>query len=501
MRDAGSQEHSECGMRDPSNMRKAFRILHSAFRVPHPGLQIRIPHFASLSAFTFRIRKPMPLRRLVALALFAPFCRAQSPIVLTLGGAARLAAEKNAGPEAARYRIDQAEARVRQSRSEFLPNFFAQASEAEKTINSASFGIVFRDPATGRSLFDPNGEILGPIKTWDMRGSVRQNIADFSAFGRIRAARADVVASRADASNISQQAASAAAVAYLRAARAEAQLAARAADSTLAAELLVIARDQLASGTGVGLDVTRAQSQLATARAQLIAARGERDRARLELHRSLGLPLGASIILADSLLGLSTTGDVPSEQDATDRALRTRADLRAADQQIAAGEQRLWAIKSELLPSLAAFADKGITGKSTEHLLNTYSWGIQLSVPVFNGFRGPARQAEQQSMLRELDVRRRDLAEQASIEVRAALIDLGSAREQLAASDERLAFAQQEVAEARERFQAGIAGNADVITASMSLNAARTQMVDARAGYQSARVALARAQGIVTELP
>jgi outer membrane protein TolC len=447
-----------------------------------------------------------PLRHLVALApvafaLFAPLCRAQSPVILTLGSAARLAAEKNAAPEAARFRVDQAEARVRQARSDFLPNFFAQASEAEKTINSANFGINFRDPVTGRGLFDPNGEILGPIRTWDMRGSVRQTIADFSAFGRIRAARADVVASRADASNVSQQAAAAAAVTYLRAARADAQLAARTADSTLAAELLGIARDQLSAGTGVGLDVTRAQSQLAAARAQLIAARGDRERARLDLHRALGLPFGALIILADSLVGLPTAGDVPGEQDATDRALRTRADLRAADQQIAAGEQRLGAIKSELLPSLAAFADKGFTGKSTEHLLNTYSWGIQLSVPVFNGFRGPAREAEQRSMLRELDVRRRDLVEQASIEVRAALIDLATAREQLAASDERLAFAQQEVAEARERFQAGVAGNADVVTASMSLNAARTQMVDARAGFQSARIALARAQGIVTELP
>ena len=56
------------------------------------------------------------------------------------------------------------------------------------------------------------------------------------------------------------------------------------------------------------------------------------------------------------------------------------------------------------------------------------------------------------------------------------------------------------MSQARERFQAGVAGNADVITASLTLNAARTQLVDALTSYQAARVALARAQGFIATL-
>jgi outer membrane protein len=85
--------------------------------------------------------------------------------------------------------------------------------------------------------------------------------------------------------------------------------------------------------------------------------------------------------------------------------------------------------------------------------------------------------------------------------VRGALLDLRAAREQTEAAGERLHLAEQEVAQARDRFRAGVSGNADVITASLSLNAARTAYVDALAAAQSARVALARAQGVVTELP
>ncbi len=437
----------------------------------------------------------------LAVALGARAALAQEPMVLTLGGAARLAAEKSAAPEAARLRTEQAEARVRQSKAAFLPNVSGDLFEGEHTFNSASFGINFADPTTGKFLFDPNGQVLGPVRTYDIRGTITQNIYDPSAFARLKAARATSSAYGNEASSQAQQAAGMAATVYVRVLRADAQLAARIADSTLAEDLLGIARDQVTAGTGIALDVTRAQSQLASIRAQIISARNERNRARLDLHRALGLPLGANIALADSLPGLPTNGALPTEQEATDRAMRSRADLRSADAQIAAAQQQIESIKSERKPALSAFIDQGPTSSSTSHLVSTYDWGIKLSVPMFDGFRREGRIEEQQAAVQELGVKKRDLTEQAAIDVSGALLDLISAREELAATEEHLRLAEQELSQARDRFRSGVAGNADVITASLSLNAARTQIVDSRAAFQSARVALARAQGIVTELP
>jgi len=61
-------------------------------------------------------------------------------------------------------------------------------------------------------------------------------------------------------------------------------------------------------------------------------------------------------------------------------------------------------------------------------------------------------------------------------------------------------FAEQEVSQARERFNAGVAGNADVVNASLALTSARTLVNDAETAYQLARVSLARATGSVTTL-
>jgi outer membrane protein TolC len=150
---------------------------------------------------------------------------------------------------------------------------------------------------------------------------------------------------------------------------------------------------------------------------------------------------------------------------------------------------------------VAAFGDNGFMGQNGGNMLNTYAWGVQVSIPLFDGLRREGRIEEQQAAAREIDVRLRDLRQQTGIGVRGALLDLASARQQVDATREQLRLAEQELAQARDRFRAGVAGNADVITASLALNSARNVAIDALTAYQSARVALAHAEGAVTALP
>jgi outer membrane protein TolC len=338
------------------------------------------------------------------------------------------------------------------------------------------------------------------VNTLDLRGRVQTNIFDYSALARLRTSQTAVSAARADVANTGDQAAVQATAAYLRVLRGNAQLQARIADSVLATELLSIAQSQLEAGVGVALDVTRAQSQLAGIRAQLISARNESDRARLDLRRTLNLALDAPLELTDSLSEDVSDGLAYDEATATQRALHDRPDLRALEQQLRSAQQMVAAIRAERLPSLSAFGDDGIIGGNASRLLPTYDYGIQLSLPIFDGFHREGRIEEQQAMARELAVRQRDLEQQATVDVRGALLDLASAREAVGASREQLRLAEQEVSQARDRFRAGVAGNADVVTAALQLNAARSQYVDVLTALQTARVSHARAEGAVTRL-
>ncbi len=134
-------------------------------------------------------------------------------------------------------------------------------------------------------------------------------------------------------------------------------------------------------------------------------------------------------------------------------------------------------------------------------MLNTYTWGLQLSLPIFDGSKRNGRLNEQQAVAAQVDAQLRELEREVTVEVRSALLDLDVARDQLGAARGRLSLAQQEYAQAQDRFRAGVSGNADVVMAALALNGARNGVIDAETAYQSARVSLARAQGTATQLP
>ena len=274
---------------------------------------------------------------------------APGPQRMSLGDAVQLAARQSNGVESAAQRVKQAEARVLERRADLLPTLSGATAGTRHTVNSATFGFDFPTPAGQPPLLDPNGQIIGPVKLLDFRGHLTQSLFDRSAMERVRAARAGVDAAGADRAGAAEQAAATAATAYLRAVRSDAQLQARIADSTLAGELLGIARDQLSAGVGVALDVTRAEAQRAGIRAQLIAARNERNRARLDLLRAVNLPLDTPIELTDSL-GKMPAAESVNEQAAADRAIADRPDVLAANEQMRAAGIQAAAIRAERLP-------------------------------------------------------------------------------------------------------------------------------------------------------
>jgi outer membrane protein TolC len=192
---------------------------------------------------------------------------------------------------------------------------------------------------------------------------------------------------------------------------------------------------------------------------------------------------------------------LPEETSALSQAEHDRADIRALEAQGRAQQRTLSSIRWERTPQLGFLVDHGALGKDWSHLLPTYTWGVQLSVGLFDGFRREGRVQEQIAGTRETEARLRDLRAQSALEVRTALLDLAAAREQLEAVRERLGLAEQEVAQAQERFRAGVAGNGDVISALLSLNQARTLRNDVLASYHTARVSLARAVGGVQRIP
>jgi outer membrane protein TolC len=417
--------------------------------------------------------------------------QAPTPLRLSFAEAVRRAAGTAPAVELAGLRTDEATARVRQARSAFLPSLSVGAAWLNRDFNSKAQGISFPGVPT----------IIGPFTAYDARVRASQTLLDFSGLARLRAARAQVAGSTAEGGAVSEGAAAGAALAYLRVARAAAQVVARRADSAVAADLVGLAQAQKNAGVSAAIDVTRARTQLVSAAGALLVARNQLDRARIDLARALGLDPWTPIEITDTLTAALPQANIPAAAESiVALALARRPDLAA---ELARGDVARTvksAISAERLPRIDVAGDYGVSGLTPSTSVGTRQLGVQVSIPILDGFRREGRAAEQSAVLRESEVRARDLRQQIAAEVETALLDLESAQAQQGIATERLRLAADEMAQARERFAAGVAGNIEVINAQASLLRARDTDIDARYGAATARVALARAAGLARSL-
>ena len=427
-------------------------------------------------------------------ALVAQGPAAGGPLRLSFADAVRVASSEAPAVALAGLRTDEADARVRQARSALLPSLSVGGVWLNRTFNTRSLGIPF--PA---SFPVPNP--VPPFNDYDGRVSASQTLFDWSSVARVRAAGAQADGSRAERGVTVEGTALTAALAYLRAVRAHAVVAARQADSTIAAELVGLAEAQKAAGVSAAIDVTRARTQLVTAEGLLLVAHNQLDRARIDLTRALGIDPTTALAFTDTLTAALGAADVPAARDSLVAAgLANRPDLRAELARGGAARQTGSAIRAERLPRVEVAADYGVNGLTVPSAIATRDLTLQVSVPILDGFRREARLAEQDAVVRESQVREHDLRQQIAADVDGALLDLHSAQAQQAVAAERLRLAADELAQSRERFKAGVAGNIEVIDAQSNLIRARDTDIDARFAAASARVSLARAAGVARTL-
>jgi outer membrane protein len=424
-----------------------------------------------------------------------------APVVMTLADAVALATGATPAVQLASLRTHEAQARRTQALAALLPSLSGSAFVMDRTFSYKAMGFSLGN-IPGIHIPD----LIGPVNQVDARLRATQALFDAASWMRWRSAGQGVGVSRAEQGGTTEAAAQSAALAYVRMARAEAVREARTADLELARQLTGLAEDQLKAGTAARIDVTRARTQEATARGALLVAGNQADRATIDLARTLGLDPVTRFRLGDSLAlslgrGSGTTAGVTSEAPgeaaaAVALAMARRPDLTAERTRFERARNEGRAIQAERLPRFDVSAELGLSNDFWPGAERVRSATLAVSMPIFDGMRREGRAAEQGAVAREADVRRRDLEQQITAEVRGALLDVSSGIEQEGVALERLRLAEDELDQARERFVNGVAGNIEIINAQSSLLRARDALIDARTVTATARIALARATGV-----
>lgn len=413
----------------------------------------------------------------------------QPKMALSLGKSIEiaLAPDGNAKVQLAAEAVRLAQARKAEAMSVLLPNFDASWSARSFTQNLTTMGLQIQTPLFAIPTF------VGPVDVYDLRASGTQTVFNLSAIRKFQAASAQASASRLDTEQARVETAALVGKAYVNATRAENGVATALANVELAERLLALAKSQKEAGTGTGLDITRAEVQVASEKQQLIAAKEARETSRLNLLRAMNVPLDLAVELTDPLN--YTPADIPETAKAIETARANRPDLKAESRRERSAKLSYDSAAFERLPSVGAYGDYGDIGIQPGTLRPTRTVGVNVKIPVFDGGRRDALRSEASSQLRSEAIRSHDLSKQAELEVRTAIEALRSAEEQARVSLESLALSSKELEQAERRYRSGVANSVEVVDAQTRLARARENKDTAVYRQRAARIDLAAALG------
>jgi outer membrane protein TolC len=249
------------------------------------------------------------------------------------------------------------------------------------------------------------------------------------------------------------------------------------------------------TGIGLMIDTTRAQVELLNERQNLTDAETLTHATSYILAELLDLPRDQEPALADKL----QFSDLPEFQRAAaiDGALVNRPEMQAQASEEPIAHLELKSASEEGLPQIGFSGDWLYQGSRFNNGIPAYSYQIDLNVPLFTGGRIHAEVARAGLEQERIDQNRKLLEARIVREVKSALDELEAARKNVDVANLGLQLANDEVAQARRRFAAGVTTNVEVVTAQDALARANANQIDALYRFNQSRVNLAQAMGEV----
>ena len=415
-----------------------------------------------------------------------PAARPGEALRLTLDQAVALAIKQNPTAQIAILTAAESEQDKNTARADLLPQVSAHISdEAQKVNLRAEFGGVPAFPGLPKTL--------GPFQLFSAGPSVSAPVFDLTLWQRYQAARNTASASKANSLSTREQVILLVVSQYIGTLRAVANVEASQSRVELAQALYDQAADLQKEGVGTGIDTLRANVELQNEKQRLLEAENDRETSLYGLSRLLNLDPRQKVALADSLSFFETPQ--PDVEGSIEEALGNRQEWKALASQIKAAADQKKAAQALRLPNVRFDGEFSYVGTSGNTTLPTYTYEGSVNLPLFTGGRIHAQVVSADLEIRKLQEQRADLRNQIALEVKTALLNLDSARNEVQVANLGVQLSKEEVDQARDRFKAGVANNIEVIQAQDSLSRANDNQIAALYRFNQARADLARSVG------
>jgi len=166
---------------------------------------------------------------------------------------------------------------------------------------------------------------------------------------------------------------------------------------------------------------------------------------------------------------------------------------------VRAAEFSLRAASAGHYPSLDLNANYGDIGVAPAHSNGTWQVNGSLNIPLFAGGRVHSDVLKADARLKQARSQLGDLRGRIDYEVRASLLDLNAAAEQVEVARSSVELADAALAQSRDRFTAGVADNLEVVQAQEAVAVAHETLIQSLYAHNLAKVELGRAIGDAEE--
>jgi outer membrane protein TolC len=373
--------------------------------------------------------------------------------------------------------------------SNLLPNVSARVHEDVQTLSLTALGLK-------GNLFPPPTvlpRVIGPFNYFDARASLSQSLFNFHDIEKERSASESLKSAQYTYKDARELVVLAVGNAYLMAVATAARIDTTDAQLKNAQALYNRAVDQQKAGLNPAIDTLRSQVELQTRQQQLIAARNDFDKQKLSLARVIGLPPGQEFVLTEKAPYQALT-PLPLEIY-LQRAYTSRSDYQAAQAQVRAAEFSRRAATAGHYPTLDLNANYGDVGVTPAHSNGTWQVDGGLNIPIFAGGKVHSDVLEADAQLKQARSQLSDLRGRIDYEVRASLLDLSSAAEQVEVARSSVDLAEQTLTQSEDRFTAGVTDNLEVVQAQESVASAHENYIQSLYAHNLAKIELARAIG------
>ncbi len=408
---------------------------------------------------------------------------------LTLQDAVQLALKQNPQVQIANLNVAQSERDKDIALSGLLPQVGAELYDSAKKYNAEAL--------LGRSVPGFPKEV-GPFQQMQMGGGFSAPLFELTLWRRWQAAKQAVRAGQAGELSIREQTVLLVVSQYLGAQRAAANVRAGQSRVDLAQALYDQAADLQKNGVGTGLDTLRSNVELQNEKQHLIVAQTQQEIALYGLVKLLNLDPRQQLELSDELSFFETPA-VQTEQT-LEQAYSLRPELKTLESREKIVQFQKQGASDARWPTVTATGNWGYQGISFSTSIPSYTYQVTMDMPLFTGGRIRAEKARADLELQKLRQERQDLQSLIALQVKTAIAQIDSARHEVEVANLAVKLAEEEVSQSRDRFQAGVTNNIEIVNAQDSLARANDGQIAALYRYNQARADLAHATGQVEKM-